>query len=73
MLEVENDDVSCSHGTTVGQIDEEQLYYLLSRGLDESKAKQLLVLGFVEPILQKISNEEIRKEIRDAIQQKLEK
>ncbi len=73
ILEVENNDVSCSHGTTMGQIDEEQLYYLLSRGLDEKEAKRLLVLGFIEPILQKISDEKTREELLNAIQEKLEK
>jgi len=73
VLEVENDDVSCSHGTTMGQIDEEQLYYLVSRGLDENVAKQMLVAAFVEPILQKIPNEKVREEIMNKIQERLEK
>lgn len=73
VLEIENDDVSCSHGTTMGQIDEEQLYYLLSRGLDEQEARKLLVLGFVEPILQKISHEKTREEILNIIQERLRK
>ena len=73
VLEVENDDVSCSHGTTMGQIDEEQLYYLVSRGLDENIAKQMLVAAFVEPILQKIPNEKVREEIMNNIQERLEK
>lgn len=72
ILEIENDDISCSHGTTMGQVDEEQLYYLLSRGLDEGEARKLLVLGFVEPILQKIRNEKIREEIANIIRQRVE-
>ena len=73
VLEVENDDVSCSHGTTMGQIDEEQLYYLVSRGLDENIAKQMLVAAFVEPVLQKISHKKVREEILTKIQKKLGK
>jgi len=73
VLEVENDDVSCSHGTTMGQIDEEQLYYLVSRGLDENIAKQMLVAAFIEPILQKIANEKVREEILNIIQERLRK
>src|SRR3989338_8030607 len=73
VLEVENDDVSCSHGTTMGQIDEEQLYYLLSRGLDENIAKKIVVIAFVEPILQKIANEKVREEIQNIIQERLER
>ena len=73
ILEVENDEVSCSHATSMGQIDEEQLYYLLSRGLDEKEAKKILVLGFIEPLLQKITHEKSREEILNIIQLKLEK
>ena len=73
VLEVENDDVSCSHGATLGQIDEEQLYDVVARGLDENVAKQMLVLAFLEPIVQQISNEKIREELKSHIQQKLEK
>lgn len=72
VLEVENDDVSCSHGTTMGQIDEEQLYYLVSRGLDQSMAKQMLVMAFLDPILQKISDEKTREEILNTIRERLE-
>ncbi|MEK6939610.1 MAG: Fe-S cluster assembly protein SufD [Nanoarchaeota archaeon] len=71
VLEVENDDVSCSHGTTMGQIDEEQLYYLVSRGLDENLARQMLVMAFVEPIVQKIENETVREEIMELIEQQV--
>ncbi len=73
VLEVENDDVNCSHGTTMGEIDEEQLYYVVSRGLDENEARKLLVLGFVEPILQKIAHEKVREEIANKIQERLRK
>ncbi len=73
VLEVGNDDVSCSHGTTMGQIDEEQLYYLVSRGLDENIARKMLVIAFLEPILQKISNEKTREEILNSIQEVLRK
>ena len=73
ILEVENDDVSCSHGTTMGQIDEEQLYYLLSRGLDEQRARPMLGMAFLEPILQKLSHEKTREELKNIIQEQLEK
>src|SRR3989344_1530078 len=73
ILEVENDDVSCSHGTAIGQIDEEQLYYLLSRGLDEGRAKQMLVMAFLDPILQRLPHEETREEILNSIQERVGK
>ncbi len=53
-LEIFADDVKASHGSTVGQIDEEQLFYLQTRGIPYAKAKELLVEGFCQEILSKI-------------------
>jgi Fe-S cluster assembly protein SufD len=50
-LEIFNDDVKCSHGATVGQLEEEELFYLLTRGLPETLARNLLTYGFAEEIL----------------------
>jgi len=55
-LEIFADDVKCSHGATIGQLDEEPIFYLRSRGLDEATAKQMLVQAFASEILMKISN-----------------
>lgn len=54
VLNAENDEVELGHEATVGRISEEQLFYLLSRGLDESQALSLIVNGFVSPILKEI-------------------
>jgi Fe-S cluster assembly protein SufD len=48
-LEIEADDVKCSHAATVGTIDEEQLFYLQSRGISEPKAKAMIADGFLNP------------------------
>jgi len=50
-LEIYNDDVKCAHGVTVGQLDENQLFYLKSRGLSEDEARQLLTFAFADEIL----------------------
>ncbi len=50
-LEVKAEDVSCTHGATVGEIDEEQLFYLLARGLNPEEAKKLLVFAFFGAVL----------------------
>ena len=50
-LEIYADDVKCSHGATIGQLDEQQLFYLRSRGLDEAAARQLLIAAFAERLL----------------------
>ncbi len=62
-LEIFNDDVKCSHGATVGQLEEEELFYLLTRGLPEALAKNLLTYGFAEEVINKIKIESIKKEL----------
>ncbi len=62
-LEIFNDDVKCSHGATVGQLEEEELFYLLTRGLPETLAKNLLTYGFAEEIINKISIASIKDDL----------
>jgi len=62
-LEIFNDDVKCSHGATVGQFEEEELFYLLTRGLPENLARNLLTYGFAEEIINKILIDEIKAEL----------
>ena len=50
-LEIDNNDVRCTHGTTVGQIDKNILFYLMARGLVRETATQLVVAGFFEPLI----------------------
>ena len=70
-LEIFNDDVKCSHGATVGQLEEEELFYLLTRGLPESLARNLLTYGFAEEIINKIDIEEIKRELDAAVLNRL--
>ena len=70
-LEIKTDDVRCSHGATISQIDDEIVFYLKSRGVDEATARNLIVNGFFEEILDKINDEKMREEIRIMIQKKL--
>lgn len=70
-LDVENNEVSASHGATVGQVDPERLFYLRSRGFTDLAAKRLIVEGFFEPLLAKIPVENVRDEIRAAIVDRL--
>ena len=59
-LEIYADDVKCAHGATVGQIDEESLFYLRSRGLDRKDAFDLLIYAFAAEVLERISSESLR-------------
>ena len=55
------DDVICAHGATVGEIDDEQLFYLKSRGISEKKAKQILINAFLKDIINESVEEPIQK------------
>lgn len=70
-LEIFNDDVKCAHGATVGQLEEEELFYLLTRGLPETLAKNLLTYGFAEEIITKIGIESIKMELDVAVLHRL--
>jgi Fe-S cluster assembly protein SufD len=60
-LQINTDDVKCAHGAAVGQLDETQLFYLASRGLNRELAQSLLTYGFAEDIIQRIPNPKIRQ------------
>ena len=66
------DDVKCTHGATIGQIDDDQLFYLQTRGLSEKFAKELLTRGFAESIIQTIQFPEVVKELSSTLLKKLE-
>ena len=70
-LEIDIGDVSASHGATVGEIDSDQLFYLMSRGLSAVEAQEMIVNGFVEPIILNIDSEELREKVRNIISDKL--
>ncbi|MCP4138817.1 MAG: Fe-S cluster assembly protein SufD [Chloroflexi bacterium] len=70
-LEISADDVRCSHGTTIGKIDPEPLFYLLSRGIPQEDAERLVVEGFFDPIMQRIPFEGVRNRFQEAIKEKL--
>ena len=65
------DDVQCSHGTTVGQLDPQAVFYLRSRGLDEQRARHLLCLGFASEVIERFSGESLRDQLTDVIQQRI--
>lgn len=71
-LEIFADDVKCSHGCTVGQLDEEGMFYLQSRGIPEKTAKALLLQGFAADIIDKIKPAPIRSYVDQLITQRME-
>jgi Fe-S cluster assembly protein SufD len=70
-LEIEANDVRCTHGATVGPIDPEQLFYLMGRGIDRQLAERLLVLGFFNQVLQHIPLEYVRERVQEHIEQQM--
>lgn len=70
-LEIFADDVKCSHGATIGQLDEEPLFYLRSRGIGEEKAKALLVTAFAQDIIDHIKIEPLKESLLTVISQRL--
>ncbi|MFA5058590.1 MAG: Fe-S cluster assembly protein SufD, partial [Opitutaceae bacterium] len=72
-LEIQANDVRCTHGATSGHVDEEQMFYLKSRGIPAPAARELLVFGFFEEVLNKLENEELHAALRDLIRTKFKK
>jgi Fe-S cluster assembly protein SufD len=70
-LEILADDVRCTHGATVGQIEQEHVFYLMARGLPRAEAEKLVVDGFFDPVLQRIPFAGVRERLKRAIEQKM--
>jgi Fe-S cluster assembly protein SufD len=66
-LEIDADDVICSHGATVGSLDEDQSFYLRARGIPEDLARAMLTYAFLESIVERVSHEPTRERMRQAL------
>ncbi len=70
-LEIFADDVKCSHGATVGQLEDDELFYLASRGISADKARALLTYGFAEDVIRKIKFKSVREQLDRTVLDKL--
>ncbi|MDQ6931261.1 MAG: Fe-S cluster assembly protein SufD [Candidatus Eremiobacteraeota bacterium] len=70
-LEIAANDVKAFHGATVGAIDEEQIFYMTSRGLERREAERMIALGFFEPAIARFPGESLRERLREALQKKV--
>jgi Fe-S cluster assembly protein SufD len=70
-LIIDADDVKCSHGATVGQIDREALFFMRSRGIGESEARVMLMNAFAYEVIQKIRIEPLRDRIGELVEKRL--
>jgi Fe-S cluster assembly protein SufD len=70
-LEILANDVRCTHGATLGQVDREQLFYLMARGLSRAEAERLIVRGFFQDVLDRIELEPVREALADALEARI--
>ena len=69
-LEILTNDVKATHAASVAQIDADQIFYMMTRGLSEDEAKKFIVLGFLEPAISRIRSEELQDTMRDLVEAK---
>jgi Fe-S cluster assembly protein SufD len=72
-LEIEANDVRCGHAASVGPVEEEQLFYLMSRGIPRAEAEKLIVFGFFNEVLDRVTLEQVRTSAASAIEAELER
>jgi Fe-S cluster assembly protein SufD len=70
-LEIEANDVRCTHGATVGQVDRDQLFYLMARGLSRGEAERLIVRGFFTDLLDRIELDPVREALGEALEARI--
>jgi Fe-S cluster assembly protein SufD len=70
-LEILANDVRCTHGATLGQVDRDQLFYLMTRGLSRSEAERLIVRGFFQEVLDRIDLEPVREALANALEARI--
>ena len=70
-LEIYNDDVKCSHGSTIGQLDEQALFYLMTRGISHRTAITMLSYAFCDEVIRKIGLPELRDAVGDMVKKRL--
>jgi Fe-S cluster assembly protein SufD len=71
-LEIFADDVKCTHGATIGQLDDNAFFYMRSRGINKNLARSLLIFAFASEVIDRIQNETIRSHVMNLFAQKLE-
>lgn len=71
-LEILANDVKCSHGATTGNVDDEELFYMMSRGIPKRAAMQLMVFGFFEEVIEKVASDELAENLRQLIHKKFD-
>ena len=71
-LIINNHDTEASHSATVGQVDDEDLLYMVSRGIDEDDATDMLVEGFFVPVLEEVAVDELSEDLEELVSERLD-
>lgn len=73
ILLIDEDDVEAGHAASVGRVDPEQLYYLMSRGISRHEAERLVIHGFLDPVVRELPIEDVKAQLREVIELKINK
>ena len=73
ILLIDEDDVEAGHAVSVGRVDPEQLYYLMSRGISRTEAERLVIHGFLDPVVRELPIEDVKRQLREVIERKVSK
>lgn len=73
ILLIDEDDVEAGHAASVGRVDPEQLYYLMSRGISQREAERLVIHGFLDPVVRELPIEDVKRQLREVIEVKVNK
>ena len=73
ILLIDEDDVEAGHAASVGRVDPEQLYYLMSRGISQKEAERLVIHGFLDPVVRELPIEDVKRQLREVIERKVSK
>ena len=73
ILLIDEDDVEAGHAASVGRVDDEQLYYLMSRGISQQEAERLIIHGFLDPVVRELPIEDVKRQLRDVIELRVSK
>ena len=71
-LEIFADDVTCTHGATIGQLDEDQVFYLRTRGIGEEAARDILTFAFAVDVVERVHVETLRLRLEDLLRTRLQ-
>ncbi len=73
ILLIDEDDVQAGHAASVGRVDPDQLYYLMSRGISQREAERLVIHGFLDPVVRELPIEDVKRQLREVIERKVSK